>query len=200
MVAWKFREDAMRLGLILLFSAALPLAGWAGAVDLETARSQLFPVKGHSVQVSPKLSQRDRATIVALVPYMAKQMNQPVQYYASIAYSPGDGLVHEALQAALNHHSTGAADAAALRACEAKKSRGAPACQIAARVLPKGYAKRSLTLSVQATAAVNGPFRKMRGPKSFAASPKTGKWGMGAGDAAARSACGVKDCEIVIRE
>lgn len=189
----------MRYGLIFLMMA-LPVAVRADAVGLEAARAQLFPVRGTAVQVSPNLSQKDRKIVVALVPLMAKRLSQPARYYTSIAYSPKDGLVHDSLQGALNHHSTAAADAAALRACEAKKSRGAGPCEVAARVVPKGYSKRALTLSVDATAAVNGQFARMRGPRSFAASAATGKWGMGKSDAAAIAACAVKDCEIVIRE
>ena len=184
------------------FLTALVLAAPATAevLDTKAARAPLFSVKGHSVQVSGKLSETDRKTVVGVIPLMARQLNQPVRYYASIAYSPDDGLVHEALQAAMNHHSVAAADAAAIQACNKAKSRGARSCQVAARIVPKGYKPRALTLSVEATAGFDKVFRKSRGAQSFAISEATGAWGMGQDDQAALRRCGVRDCEIVIRK
>lgn len=189
----------MRLALFLsLVLLAFPAA--AEVLTAKEARAALFSTRGYETRVSGALSQRDRATVQALVPLIARQLNQPVRYYASIAYSPKDGLVHEALQGALNYHSPESADAAAIRACNKLRSRGAPACRLAARVVPKGYAPRPLTLSVDATAAFERTYRRMRGPKAFAISRATGAWGVGESDAAAIRACRVQDCEIVIRD
>ncbi len=189
----------MRL-ITLIAAIILATPAMAQVLDTKTAEKQLFPVKGHSIQVSGKLSKDDRATVLAVIPLMAKQLNQPVRYYASIAYSPDDGLVHEALQAAMNYHTVGAADAAAVAACNKAKSRGTRSCRVAARVVPKRYKARNLTLSVEATEGFNRTFRKTKGAKSFAISEGTGAWGMGTTDQAALQRCGVRDCEIVIRE
>ena len=109
--------------LLFALSALAVAAGPALAqvVDTKAARSLLFPTRGHSIQVSGKLSEADRTTDLGVIPLMAKQLNQPVCYYASIAYSPDDGLVHEALQAAMNYHTVAAADAAAVAACNRLK-------------------------------------------------------------------------------
>ena len=189
----------MRL-MTFLAGMALATPGFADVVDTKAAQAQLFSVKGYTLQVSGKLSKQDQKTVAGIVPLIAEQLRQPVRYYASIAYSPDDGLVHEALQAAMNYHSFEASDAAAVAACNKVKSRGARACQVAARVLPKGYKPRDLTLSLDATAGFNRKYRKTRGPKSFAISNATGAWGMGASDQAALGACKAKDCLIVIRE
>ncbi|MEM9971133.1 MAG: 5-aminolevulic acid synthase, partial [Pseudomonadota bacterium] len=122
--------------------------------------------------------------------------------YSSIAYAPGEGLVGKGLQGAFNHHTPAAADRAALRACTAEKSRGSGACRIAARVLPRGYSARPLSLSSAATSAFSANYQRQRAPKALAISPSTGAWGIGAGDQAAVVACrrgGARDCEIAIR-
>lgn len=182
------------------FAVALSaVPAMAQVADTKSARSMLFPTKGHAIQVSGKLSDTDRATVVGVIPLMAKQLNQPVRYYASIAYSPDDGLVHEALQAAMNYHTVAAADAAAIAACNKVKSSGARSCQVAARVVPKGYKPTSLTLSVEATEGFNKTYRKTRGDKAMAISETTGAWGMGQTDSAAIGQCGAADCKIVIR-
>jgi hypothetical protein len=127
-----------------------------------------------------------------------------VRYYAAIAFSPKDGLAHESIQAAMNYLSVEAASAAAVRACNKARSSGAPSCQLAARIVPKNYKQRSLTLSIDATAAFDKAYRKAKSPKAFAISPATGNWGMGASDAGAKAACEKngrpKDCKIVIRD
>ena len=172
----------------------------ADVMDTKTARQQLFAEKGYGIQVSGRLSDQDRQTVIAVIPLIAKQLNQPVRYFASIAYSPDDGLVHEALQGAMNYHTTDAADAAAIAACNKTKSPGTQVCRVAARVVPKRYEPSELTLSVEATIGFNKTFRKTRGAKSFAISEATGAWGMGTTDDAAKGRCGVGDCKIVIRE
>ncbi len=188
---------------ILAAGLCLSAAPVSAQMSEAEARKALFPVKGHSVQVSGKLTQLERKIVTGIIPLMGKELRQPVRYYASIAYSPDDGMVHESLQAAMNHHNTSASDKAAVAACNRLKTKGAKSCQVAARVVPKGYKARALTLSVDATAAFNGTYRKASGAKAFAVSPSTGKWGMGKSDRTALAACRAKnaanDCEIVIR-
>lgn len=193
----------MRIALII----AMLLTGGTSAaqvLDESAAKSALFPVRGHVVQVSSKLSQRDQATVRVLVPLMADQLRQPVRYYAAIAYSPKDGLAHESIQAAMNFHTIEAATAAAISACDALRSGGAPRCQLAARMVPKRYEPRALTLSIDATAAFDKAYRKAKSPKAFAISKATGSWGIGGSDRAAVAACEKtgtpEDCEVVIRD
>ena len=76
---------------------------------------------------------------------------------------------------------------------------------MAARILPKKYKPRELTLSFDATAVFARKFRREKSPKSFAISGASGAWGMGKPDAAAIAVCekdasGAGDCEIVIRD
>ena len=197
----------MRIALIaaMVFaglSAGGPLV--AQVLDEKAARKALFPLRGHEVQVSSKLTKADQRAVAALVPLMAEQLRQPVRYYAAIAYSPKDGLAHKSIQAAMNYHSIQAAAAAAIRACDKARSRAAPKCQLAARMVPKRYKPRALTLSIDATAAFEKAYRRAKSPKAFAISKATGNWGMGKSDAGAIAACeragAPKDCKVVIRD
>jgi hypothetical protein len=193
-----------KFGLVVAVCLSAQAAS-AEVVDGNAARKMMFSVKGHSIQVSSALSDTDAQTVRAVIPLMAEQLRQPVRYYASIAWSPDDGLVHEALQAAMNYHSSEASDAAAIAACNAVRSSGAQGCQVAARIVPKRYKPQPLTLSLDATAAFDKSYRKAKSPKSLAISRETGGWGIGGSDQAAVSACEnaagqVGDCEIVIRD
>lgn len=197
----------MRIAAIsaMLLAGAFSVAPAAAQVlDEKAARAALFSLRGHVVQVSSKLSARDQGTVRALVPLMAQQLRQPVRYYAAIAYSPKDGLAHASIQAAMNFHTIEAASRAAIAACNRLRSKGAPGCQLAARMVPKGYKPRPLTLSIDATAAFDKAYRRAKSPKAFAISKATGSWGMGRSDAAALAACEKtgrpKDCEVVIRD
>lgn len=193
----------MRLLFGLFAFIAAPLS--AQTLDGKSAERMLFSTRGYSVVTAEELSDKDARTVEAILPLMAEQMRQPVLYYAAIAYSPDDGLVHDALQAAMNHHTPEAAEAAALAACDRLKSAGARPCRVAARIFPKSYENRPLTLSVQASEAVKGAYRKMRGTKAFAIAPETGGWGIGASEAAAISECERRApnsvrCRVVIQD
>lgn len=186
----------------LSFFLTICLAGPAAAeaVDTATARKALFSLKGYDVVLSDRLSKQDAATVKAIVPLMAEQLRQPVRYYAAIAWSPADGLVHESLQAAMGFHSIDAARAAAVAACEPERSSGSGPCEVAAVIVPKRYKAQALTLSLDATAVFDKSFRRAPSPKAMAVSRSTGAFGTGASDAAAISACGQRDCEVVIRD
>ena len=175
----------------------------ADAVDERAARKMLFSDRGHAVQVADGLSETDAATVRAIIPLMAEQLRQPVRYYAAIAWSPENGLVHDSLQGAMNHHTPGAAARAAVAACNAQLATGT-GCEVAAWVVPKRYKRHELSLSVSATAAFNGTYRKTDGPKVFAISPALGSWSIATGEAAALADCaaqsGAADCEVVIRD
>ena len=192
----------MRIAWIFItLSLALPAS--AQVLDEKAAKSVLFSLRGHVVQVSSKLSARDQSTVRALVPLMAKRLRQPVRYYAAIAYSPDDGLAHESIQAAMNFHTIAVAGAAAIKACNDARTKSAKPCQLAARIVPKKYKPGALTLSIDATAAFDKAYRKAKTPKAFAISKTSGSWGMGKSDAGALTACektlNPGDCEIVIR-
>jgi len=189
--------------VVLILVLAVPAR--AEVIDTKAARKLLFPTKGQSTQLADALTDSERATIIALIPLMEQQMRSPVKYYSSIAYSPDQGLVSDALQGAFNFHTTDAADAAAIAACNKARKKGARRCQLAARIIPRKFKPRELALSYDATEAFNRVFRRKKAPKSFATSGASGAWGIGESDAAAIATCeeeasGAGDCRIVVRD
>lgn len=180
-------------------------AASAVAQPLATREAQgaLFGTRGTAVVVSDALSAGDQDIVRRTIGLLEEQLNGPVKYYAAIAFSPDQGLLSDALQSAMNYHSIAAADAAAIAACNAARVAGTQPCRIAARVLPRGYESRPLTLSYDATAAFGKVFRRARSPKAFAVSEATGAYAIGAGADAALTACqadrpGAADCRVVI--
>jgi hypothetical protein len=113
----------------------------------------------------------------------------------------------EATVAAANHHSTAAAERAALAGCDAKR-KGAKPCVIVALIRPQGWAERPFQLSSGATTGFADSFLKIRRDRAFAVSPSTGLWGVGkgrnAGDKAvadcAAKGKGVTDCAVVVAD
>ncbi|MDD9924019.1 MAG: 5-aminolevulic acid synthase, partial [Boseongicola sp.] len=101
-------------------------------------------------------------------------------------------------------HNVAAADRAALSACNKARKSGTSPCKLAARVLPKGYQSRALTLSQDATSGFTRLYKLDRGARAMAISPTTGAWGIGASDADAIRACkgdrALKDCKVVVRD
>ncbi|MEL7343423.1 MAG: hypothetical protein AAFN59_01005 [Pseudomonadota bacterium] len=187
---------AITLGEIL--TMAVPVSAMAQVMNTNQAGRALFPVRGSAVVVASELSGRDQTIAKTLVDLLEKQQGEPIRYFFSIAYSPADGWASQSLQSANNFHSVAAADAAALRACDAAKSGGT--CQVVARVLPRGYEPKELTMSVSATDDFRKRFRRAPSPKAFAISPASGAWGTGADGASAISNCGVTDCTVVIKD
>ena len=190
------------LAVVLMAGLAMPAA--AQVADTAKARKDLYPTRGYDIRVSEGLSEKDARTVEAIVPLMAEQLRQPVRYYAAIAWSPSDGLVHESLQAAMNFHAPDAAAVAAVEACMPLRSAGAERpCAVAALVVPRKWVPKDVMLSLDATAAFDKAFRKARSPKSFAISRRGGAWGTGTSDAealAAGAAGGAGDCAVVIRD
>ncbi|MCV6593360.1 MAG: hypothetical protein OIF48_10440 [Silicimonas sp.] len=189
---------------VLALSGLLATPVSAEVMTGAEAKKQLFSRKGHVVQVSDRLTDLQKKIVRGVIPLMAKQLRQPVRYYASIAFSPDDGMVHDSLQAAMNHHSYAASDAAAVKACNGLKSKGAQSCRVAARVVPKRFKTRDLTLSLDATVGFQTTYLKARGAKSFAVSASAGNWGMGASDAQALKNCELNgtpgDCRVIVRD
>ncbi|MEO1239030.1 MAG: 5-aminolevulic acid synthase [Pseudomonadota bacterium] len=185
------------LGLAAGTAVSEPLSG-------QVAAGLLFETGTRSIQMSSRITERQRAMVGVLVPLMEKQLNQTVQYYGAFAISPDEGFQAESSQSALNYHSVAAADRAALSACNAKRKPGSRACVLAARILPESYSAQALTLSTRATSAFRQVYQRARAPKALAISAATGAFGVGSPEAALqtcqREAGGINDCEIVIRD
>lgn len=192
----------MRIAIVFAL-VGLPAA--AEVLDERAASKALFSTRGHDVVVSETLSSKDAKTIEALIPLMQRQLSEPVRYYGAIAWSPRDGIVHASLQASLNHHSIDAAEAAALAACAPLRSDGAVSCEVAARILPRRYEARELTLSSETTTAFRQIYRKASGDRALAISPTTGAWGIGVSRVEALDACtngpqSAEDCIVVVQD
>lgn len=180
-----------------------PLAVSAQTFTTDQAEDLIFGTRGSAIAVSGALSATDQEIVKKTLELLEQQINGPVKYYAAISYSPDEGLLTEALQSAMNYHSIAAADAAAIAACNAARTAGTAPCQIAARVLPRGYEQRELSVSYDASAAFTKAYRRAKGPKAFAISDSTGAYAIGAGAEAAVAACQAGpqapgDCRVVI--
>ncbi|MDQ1847863.1 DUF4189 domain-containing protein [Gemmobacter fulvus] len=163
----------------------LTLAGAAAAEPLtgKAAAKLMYPAEGSAVEMQSQegLSAQDTAALTLV------GTGQP--YYGAIAISPAEGLMVEATVASVNYHDTDAAQAAALKGCEAKR-KGAVACQVVALIRPEGWEARDLQLSADATAALKAHYAA---PGALAISASTGLFGLAKGDAAGDAA--VKACE-----
>lgn len=195
------RAAAARLTMGALAGLALAVPAGAQVLDGAAAGAQLARGADTTLQLSIALSDAEAQTIRNLVPLMEDQTGGKIAYYATIAYSPQDGLVSESLQSAVGFHSTRAADQAALRACTAAKTAGT--CQVAARIVPQDYVPGRFSLSAEATAAFRGDYLRRGRPRAFAVSAATGAWAIAAGPDAAGQAVaqcngrGAGDCSVV---
>lgn len=196
----------------LLLAAVVALASapaGAQAISGAAAEDVVFGTRGQAIALASDLSEQDKAILRKVIELAESQLRQPLYWYASIAYSPDDGLLQEPGPiSSANHHGVAAADAAALSACNAAKAAGKSPCRIGARVLPRGYEARGLELSLGATTAYTDTYRRARGEKALAISPASGAFAVatGAGAAAqATSQCnsgarGAGDCRVVIAD
>ena len=196
----------MRRLLVLAALAAAPVE--AEPLSGAQAETMLFGLRGQAVAVSTGLSQTDQTILRMVIDLSAERMRQPLYWYASIAFSPDNGLVAEPGPiSAANHHGVAAADRAALAACDAARPRGTRPCVIGARVLPRGYEPRAVELSFGATSAFRASYRRARGEKAMAISPETGQFAIVTGAGAPEAAVarcnalsqGVRDCIVAIR-
>jgi hypothetical protein len=187
-------------GLVIGVAASAG-AAWAQVPTGDAVQPLLFPETGAVVEMLPQsFLSEEQAAILA-------QVGAAQPYYGAIAVSPDEGLMVEATVAAANHHSTGAAERAALAGCDAKRE-GATPCVIVALIRPQGWAERSFQLSSGATAGFVDSFLKIRRDRAFAVSPVTGLWGVGKGRNAADKAVadcaakgkGVTDCVVVVAD
>ncbi len=173
--------------------------GMAQTVTGDVARAELFPPEGIRVEMFavPPL----KSTELKLI----GQVAAGYPYYAAVAVAPSEELLKsEATSLAGNYHSVVAASVAALAECNAKRKGGQP-CAIAATVVPKDWTDRPLTLSKEATVAMDKDYGR-HGPRALAISLGSGAWGMGKGDRAgeaALSGCAAKgptDCTLVVQD
>ncbi|WP_428539374.1 5-aminolevulic acid synthase [Profundibacter sp.] len=132
-----------------------------------------------------------------------------VLYYGAVAASPKQGLAHKSISAVANHHSIKAAEAAAIKECNALRG-GGPKCLMVAYVVPRKFSEQPLQLSASATTAFRKTYLKGRGAKAMAISPTTGDYAIAKGDGAAEAAVaacnkaasekGATDCRVVIQD
>lgn len=194
----------MIVAALISFCVVVSAAG-AEPMSGAAAQGQLFDTTGIGLQLAQRLSEKERATIKTLVPLIEQQTGTKAKFYGALAYAPDEGLISEALQGAFNFHSVEAADRAALAACSAAKRSTSGACALAARILPPGYKKRSISLSHDATRGFFEVYIPATGTKHFAASSSTGAWALapslnGAMRACAQDTKGANDCSIVIKD
>lgn len=191
------RPSLVPFAVALILAAAPSLA----QVDSRAAGKQVFSERGRTVQVAdlPFLGAAERKAV--------EDYAEQFDYYAAMAVSPGDPASTGSAVAVANYHSPRAAQVAALAGCNARRTTGEP-CVIVATVLPRRFQNRALTLSVEATAALKGAYRKLDGPKALAISDATGAFGFARGDGGrALAACnekaaekGSQDCRIVVSD
>ena len=190
----------VRVVLQAVLLAGLASGASAQALTGEAAAPFLFAPNGAVVEmIQPSVLPADQADIL-------KQVGAAQPYYGAIAVSPDEGIMVEATVAAANHHSTDAASAQALAACDAKR-KGAKPCVIVALIRPEGWVPQAFQLSSGATADF-ADYLKVRRDKAFAVSPSTGLWGQAKGrDAAAKAVadCAAKgskpaDCAIIVQD
>ena len=188
------RVWGLAAGLVVLGAAAM-----AEPMASAEARKAMYPAKTVLAIVMrnhPKLP-ADQAKILS-------QVAQGQPYYGAIAFSPDEGIMVEATVAAVNHHSIEAAEAAALRDCDAKR-KGAEPCAVAVVLRPDGWEARPLQLSQAATEALRKDYGR-KGPRALAVSALTGAYGIGAGEGAAETAvaacakAGAVDCAVVVAD
>ncbi len=187
--------------VLVLATGVLGMAGAAMAEPLASAeaRKALWPAKTALAIVMrphPKLPE-DQGKLLAAV-----ASGQP--YYGAIAFSPDEGILVEATVAAVNHHSVGAAEAAALADCDAKRKGDTP-CAVAVVLRPDGWEARPFEVSQSATEALRKEYGRS-GPRAMAVSAATGAYGLGAGEGAAEvaviacAAAGATDCAVVVAD
>ncbi|PID37507.1 MAG: hypothetical protein CR993_00030 [Rhodobacterales bacterium] len=197
-----------------VLAGALTLAGAAGAgpVSSPDAREQLF---GQEMILHPAdlsmFSDKLRAHYkkvtsgMAARTFLAQAKLSGIGYYGAIAVPLTSEPSLETLTIGGNAHSPGAAAAVVTGQCE--KAAGEK-CQVVAYLLPAGYAKRGLTLSMAATAAFGKSFSDNVVPRYLAYSPATAAFAVVKGKGADRVAIdtcnkdtgGRRDCVIAIAD
>ena len=203
-------------GLGVLLTAGVALAE---PIDSKAARKMLFSPKGVKTELVEG-ALNDQQTALMKIILKGMKGEGLANYYGAIAVSPRffEMVVSNPLPAAQSglfqvverRHSIAAAESIALEACRrAARAANVAPCVLAARILPKNFRSRDLTLSVTATADFRD-YRKAKAPKAFAISPRSRAFAFAHGDGAqseALAACNAaveeefpKDCVIVIAD
>jgi hypothetical protein len=186
--------------LAALLLCGVGFAAGAEPVRYNVASKNLFSVKGATVEMLPVpgLSPDNAALLESVVKDYA--------YYAAVAVAPEEELMtSEATVLVANHHSAEAAAAAALAGCNAARNGGAE-CVLAGLVRPNKWQPRDFQASLEATLALTGDFKKIKGPRAMAMSAQTGFFGLGSGagaNEAAVAACAAKgatDCAVTVAD
>ena len=198
------REGMMRTLLSLTLACGLgavapALAAEPSVLTGAEARDLMFRENGRTVEIAEVdfLGAPERRALEAY--------GEDFAYYGAMAASPGDRVDSGSAVALANYHSPEAAATAALEGCEARRQEGGP-CIIVATINPRRFEARDLTLSVEATSALRGEYRRLEAPKAFAISPSTGAWAMARGDGTraldqcAARAGAARDCRIVVAD
>lgn len=197
--------------------AIAPMAVSAAPMDAKAAKKLLFKAKGmvlDPVALPDGLAPEIAGPINGLVEQFADRKRLKALeaagwgYYGALAVPTDAPLQMEHLAFVAKLHSPEAAEAAALATCA--KTTGSRACAVVARLLPKSWKPRDLTLSQPATERFRSGWSKEDGPKYLAMSPSTEAWVIAKGpgaDAAALQRCnaraqehGASDCVIAIAE
>lgn len=183
-----------------VLSCAAPVL--ADPIDARTAREMLYRGDRTEVATFPheSISEQELSVLSTVA--------QTQKYYAAVAISPAEGMMAEATVMAANHHTAEAARAAAIAECNGRRaSRRSADCVVVMEVRPRGWEEREFQLSIDATEDFNDNYRRERGPRAFAISPSTGRWGIALGDTAADDAVvacagedGPDDCAVVIAD
>ncbi|WP_149142029.1 DUF4189 domain-containing protein [Gemmobacter caeruleus] len=179
--------------VLLVLAAALP-ASAQEVLRGKAAQRLMFKPEGSRLEIVAK-GGLSEANLSAL-----SMVGKDQPYYGAIAISPDEGLMVDATVAAVNYHGTEAAEAAALKGCEAAR-KGKAACLVIGLIRPDGWEPRALQLSQDATRALRGDYKA---PGALAISATTGHFGLGADAGAAVAACeaGAKpgDCRVVVQD
>ncbi len=192
---------------IIALGVTQALAGEAPFTGKE-AKRMLFSPKATEFVVVPQdfMTEVDIKTLklMADMPEF-----KAVLYYGAIAASPKRGLANKATVAMANHHSVKAAEAQAIKECNALRG-GGPKCLMVAYIVPRKFSEQPLQLSASATTAFRKTYLKGRGSKAMAISPTTGDYAIAKGDGAADAALaacnksaaekGATDCKVVIQD
>lgn len=201
----------MKLMTTLACMAALILPASAETLTFKEARKALPRAKAkasitYDVDIVPAADRAKLEVGKQTVEALLGQLGASIPAYGALAISPSEGLFVEWLNGAGQFHSIEDARAAALAYCNKNRKGSSAKCAVLVEVTPKGAKEGAFSLSGPANAALRGPYRKMKSPKAFAISAKTGNFGFDRGDGGrALDACGAAgdgatDCRVVVAD
>ncbi len=198
---------ALTAAAIIAAGVTQALAGESPFTGKEAKRMLFSPKGGEFIVVQQDFMTDIDVKTLELMADMPEF--KAVLYYGAVAASPKQGLAHKATVATANHHSIKAAEAAAIKECNALRG-GGPKCLMVAYVVPRKFSEQPLQLSASATTAFKRTYLKGRGAKAMAVSAATGDYAIAKGEGAAETALaacnkaasekGATDCRVVIQD